>query len=138
VHLTAHGDADPDLVWERYAEPARWSSWSPQIRRVEAGPRIVPGLRGVVHGPAGVQARFLVEDVDERARRWRWRVRPVLGVPLPVELVLDHAVDADGRGGATTSLRLSAPSWSAAPLALPAAVLYAPIAQLALHRLVRA
>src|SRR3712207_7069261 len=35
--LTLHttGPIGPDEVWERYAVPARWSQWAPQIRSEE-------------------------------------------------------------------------------------------------------
>ena len=35
VHLSASGEAEPEVVWERYADTTRWSTWSPQIGRVE-------------------------------------------------------------------------------------------------------
>ncbi|MFD5025009.1 SRPBCC family protein [Streptomyces sp. NPDC058373] len=71
------GPAPPDEVWERYARPALWSRWAPQIRRVETGAdRIAPGLRGRVWSYARVRVRFVVERVDEPggcgAGAWRW------------------------------------------------------------------
>lgn len=127
VTLHARGPASPGIAWERYADPQRWSSWAPQIQRVEAStPRLAAGTTGTVH--AGLLARptvpvpFVVLDVDEAARRWSWRVR--LG---PLGLTLEHGVDAEA-AGASTFLRVRGP----APLVLA----YAPLARLALHRLV--
>ncbi|RBY75980.1 SRPBCC family protein [Blastococcus sp. TF02-09] len=124
VHAT--GTAPPAEVWERYAVPARWPGWSPQITGVEfPADRLAPGLGGRVRGPLGVAAPFTVEEVDEAARRWSWRV--AVG-PLRVRLL--HWVGEAPGGGTTTGLRLSGP----APLVLG----YAPVARLALGRLVRA
>jgi hypothetical protein len=136
IGLRVTGKAPPDVVWERYAVPARWPSWSPQIRRVVADTeRIATGTRGTVHGPPGVRVAFEVEDVDESARSWRWRVHPVLGgLRVPLDLVLDHAVLAAAGGGSTTTLTIR----TEPVIALPVALGYAPLARLALHRLVRA
>jgi hypothetical protein len=134
--LSARGAADPTVVWQRYAEPARWSEWSPQIRRVSVGAdfnnqrtasadqRIVAGLIGWVHGPAGVRVRFVVDQVDDAARSWSWSVR--LG---PIPLRLQHIVETDANDGTLTSLAVSGP--------LPVVLSYLPFAQLALNRLVR-
>ena len=123
--LRAEGDARPEVAWERYAELARWPQWSPQITGVEAGgPRLVAGLTGTVRGPAGVRIAFTVLEVDEAARTWSWRAS--LG---PVVLVLHHGVEARA-GGCATWLRTRG---------LPPVVLaYAPLARLALGRLVAA
>ena len=123
VTLRAHGDADPDVVWERYADLHQWSRWSPQICRVTAaGTRLRAGLTGWVVGPLGVSVPFEVVSVE--GRRWRWVVRP-----LGLRLQLDHWV-FPRLGGAATELRMRGP----APLVLG----YAPLAQLALRKLVSA
>jgi hypothetical protein len=76
-----------------------------------------------VIGFCGIRAQFVVEAVDEPRRRWSWRVR--LG---PIGLRLEHGVEAAATGSRTT-LRIEGPS--------PVIAGYAPLAQLALHRLVR-
>lgn len=122
--LRATGAADASTAWERYAVPALWPSWSPQISRVEtAAQRIAPGAVGKVIGPLGAGVRFVIDEVDEAARTWTWRVR--VG---PATLRLFHSVDGHGDGAATI-LRVQGP--------MPLVAGYAPLAQLALRRLVR-
>jgi len=126
VELTvaAVGPADPAVVWDRYVHPDRWSEWSPQIRRVDCPDgQIRAGSRGQVHGPCGLTAGFQVLDVDTENRSWTWRV-----VVAGVTLTLGHAVQARGSGTRTT-LDLSGPP--------PVVLGYAPVAYLALSRLVR-
>ena len=128
VTLSARGTAPVELAWERYARPTLWSTWSPQIWRVEAtADRIAAGVTGTVRAVGGLPIRFTVLAVDERARTWSWRVR--LG---PVTMTLDHAVRPDAShapDGSATDLRVDGP----ALIVLG----YAPIARLALGRLVR-
>lgn len=110
-------------VWEDYARPWRWSSWSPQIRGVEVpADRIAPGLRGVVRGPLGLRVRFVVTAADERGRTWRWVVS-VAGTTV----ALQHAV-VGVPGGSMTSLVLEGPAL--------VRVLYPALARRALRRLV--
>ena len=129
VTLTARGSAPAELAWERYARPELWSTWSPQIWRVEASAdRIATGVTGIVRAVGGLPIRFAVLDVDERARTWRWRV--TFG---PLTMILDHVVRPDASrapDGSATELQVDGP----APIVLG----YAPIARLALGRLVRA
>lgn len=107
LSVSTAGSASPDLVWQRYLRTELWSSWSPQIRRVDPdGARLTLGLTGVVHGPAGIGARFVVTGLDPASRSWSWQVRPVLGTRLgvPFTLDLDHTVDASaGQGTRTTA-----------------------------------
>ena len=126
VTLSASGTADVVTAWERYAVPAQWPRWAPQITRVEAsGPRLTAGLTGTVVGPLGVSADFHVDSVEEPARRWAWTVRRG-----PLTVRLRHGVRERDGGGSTTWLAIDAP--------LPLAAGYAPLAYLALRRLVAA
>ncbi len=121
---SATGPLPPPAVWERYARPSVWPSWSPQILRVEcAQDRLTPGLTGRVHGLFGVKADFDVLTVDEQRRTWSWRA-----ATGPITLTLHHAVLAAGDGTQTT-LEIDGPALAVLP--------YAPVAQVALRRLVR-
>jgi hypothetical protein len=123
--VTLRGPATPEQAWERYAVPALWSTWAPQIRRVDyPSPRITVGGRGRVHGVGGLAVDFLVVAVDEASRNWAW----VVGVG-PVRLRLDHGVEAFGDGSRTT-LVVDGPA--------PVVLAYVPIARLVLGRLLRA
>jgi hypothetical protein len=125
ITLRARGTAPADVAWERYAQPALWKTWSPQITGVEVPvDRIAAGVIGDVIGPLGVRLPFVIDEVDEGRQRWTWHVP--LG-PLTVRLV--HWVSA-ARGGSSTGLQMHGP--------LPLLVGYAPLARLALGRLVRA
>jgi Polyketide cyclase / dehydrase and lipid transport len=128
VSLSASGPADPDAVWDRYIHPARWPEWSPQITSVDYPDRsLSAGGTGTVHGPCGVAVSFEILAVDSEKRCWIWRVR-VLGISLR----LDHdvrAVNIDEVVGTLTTLEISGPA--------PLVIGYAPIARLALSRLVR-
>jgi hypothetical protein len=125
----AHGRAPVALAWERYADPALWATWAPQIQRVEtAMDRLSAGSTGVVHaGPLSrptIPVRFTVLEVDEVAREWSWRAR--FG---PITLRLEHGVAAH-LTGSSTWLRIHGP--------LPVVLGYAPVARLALAGLVMA
>lgn len=119
LELTATGPASREVMWEAYADPGRWSAWAPQIRRVEAEGRLREGLEGTVVAALGVRARFLVVSVDPDAGRWSWAIE--VG---PIRLGLAHEV-ADGRA----ALTIDGPA--------PAVLAYAPVARVALSRLVR-
>ncbi|WP_374935993.1 SRPBCC family protein [Streptomyces sp. SM10] len=113
--LRAEGPAPVEAVWLRYVTPARWPSWSPQIRAVRVdGTRVTPGMRGEIVSLFGVSAVFAVESVDEERRRWTWRVR--LG---PVRLRLFHEV-LRRPGGSATTLRIEGPALALAAYAGPA------------------
>ena len=125
--LRAAGTAPAALAWERYADPGLWSTWSPQIQRVDTPmTRLTAGARGTVR--AGLLPRptvpvpFEVLEVDEAARRWSWRAH--LG---PVVLHLEHGVEGDTTSSSTW-LRVAGP--------LPVVLGYAPLARFALGRLV--
>jgi hypothetical protein len=118
------GAAPPDRAWERYALPARWATWAPHIRGVDASAdRIAPGVTGRVRGPLGIGVTFVVTDVDEQRRTWAWDVR--CG---PVRLHLNHGVEPHRRG-AVAWLTMRGPA--------PVVVAYLPVAQLAMIKLVR-
>jgi hypothetical protein len=123
-HLDVTGPATLDQVWDRYVRPARWSSWSPQIRAVDyPEPELVAGTAGVVRGPLGLALPFEILAVDVERRCWSWRVKPPVG-----EMILAHTVTA-AAGGTRTGLDVDGPALLVVP--------YLPIARLALRRLVR-
>lgn len=104
---------------------SEWKTWSPQIRWVDApSDRLATGLTGTVHALLGVQAHFEVLAVDEPRRTWSWRARTG-----PVVMVLHHAVLAGDDGGSRTTLEIEGPA--------PVVLGYAPLAQVALQKLVR-
>lgn len=140
--LRAAGAAPPETVWRRYACVDQWSRWSPQIKAVHTehtehtdhgehqehqehadSRTLVPGLSGTVESVAGIRAAFVVDHVDPDRRAWTWRVR--CG---PARLLLRHEVRATP-DGSSTRLTMRGP--------LPVLVAYAPLARLALRRLVR-
>jgi hypothetical protein len=129
LRLSATGPAAPDEVWARYTRPALWPTWSPHLREVDyPGAEVAPGTTGRVTGVGGVVAVFRVDAVDHESRTWSWSVRSG-----PLRLSFDHAVVAAGPGsahpaGSTASLVTRA-LW-------PVAVGYAPLARVALGRLV--
>ncbi len=123
--LSARGESEPATAWERYAQVDAWPQWSPQITRVETeAARIAPGVTGRVVGPLGVSVAFRIDEVDESARRWSWTVHRG-----PLTVRLHHGVRPDG-DGTRTWLTIDAP--------LPVVLGYAPLAQLALRKLVAA
>lgn len=122
--ISASGSADAGTAWERYAVPANWPRWAPQITRVAASAdRLAAGVTGRVFGPLGVSADFTVDAVDEPARRWAWTVSRG-----PLTVRLQHGVRPRERGGSSTWLSIDAP--------LPIAFGYVPLAYLAIRRLV--
>lgn len=126
VHLDARGPRPASEVWESYADPSLWSSWSPQIRKVEfdrGATRIAAGVTGRVWSYAPIPVHFRIDNVEEAARAWTWDVH--LG---PVKLHLEHGVEA-GAIKTLTWLKISGLS--------PVVLGYAPLARLALRSLVR-
>lgn len=143
LSLRASGPAATDLAWRRYAHLDAWRTWSPQIDAVSTDDgwrTLAAGLSGSVTGlPVRdrplLAVRFTVEDVDEGAMTWSWRVRPTrVLLDLPtwvarlVALHLEHGVRR-APGGSETTLRLTGRAPVVLGYALPALV--------ALHRLVR-
>jgi hypothetical protein len=130
--VSASGPLAPEEVWERYARPALWQTWAPQIRHVDVGvERLAGGETGRVHGPLGLAVDFTVDAWDDDAREWSWSVRPrppvVGGLPAP-RLRLVHGVVAEGSGSRT---------WLRVTGFAPIVAAYLPVAGLALRRLVR-
>ncbi|QBR92246.1 SRPBCC family protein [Nocardioides euryhalodurans] len=122
--VDAEGPLSPAEVWERYTHASLWSSWAPQVRGVSgAHDPVRAGDRGWVRGPFPLRLPYTVLAVDEGARRWSWQVG--IGV---VSVVMEHGVDP-APAGSRAWLRIEVPG----PLAAP----YAPIARMALRRLVR-
>src|SRR4051794_40936139 len=123
--LHATGPVDPAEAWDRYAFPARWSSWAPQITGVSTDAlRVTPGVAGGGRGPGGVGVPFVLDEGGDAARGGRWT-----GRAGGVRLRLLHWVSPGREGGTTTALRVRGP--------LPVVTAYAPAALLALHGLVR-
>ena len=117
TRVEVRGSASAATMWAAYADTSRWTSWAPQIRRVEPLGALEEGMHGHVEGPFFSKARFEVTHVDEAARRWSWRV--AIG---PAHLTIGHEV-----GDGATAVVIE----GAAPLVLA----YAPVARLALTRL---
>lgn len=123
--IAVSGPCPADEVWDRYVRPRRWPDWSPQIRAVSyAGETLTEGTSGVVHGPAGVRARFRILDVDatDPIRSWSWSV-----TMAGVRLHLRHTVEPISSG---TRTGLMVEGFA------PAVALYVPLARFALRRLV--
>lgn len=122
------GPRAPEDVWDRYVRPTRWSEWSPQIRGVRyPHDRLLPSTSGQVLGPAALPVPFDVLDVDATdpaGRSWTWVAR--LG---PVRVRMRHDVRPSPGGGTATGWQVTGP--------LPVVLLYAPLALVALRRLVR-
>jgi len=124
IELHADGPVPADVAWQRYIVPDRWSMWSPQITGVDCADQVLTaGTTGRVRTLFGVSLPFEVLDLDHADRSWRWSVHG----PFGVRLTLHHAVTATA-DGTTTNLTMHGP----AVLVLG----YAPLAQLALRRLV--
>ena len=124
LEVDAEGPAAPDEVWLRYSHASRWPSWAPQVSSVSgAGDPVAAGDRGWVRGPFPLRVPYTVLDVDHDLWRWSWQV----GLGL-ASVLMEHGVDALDVGSRAW-VRIDLP----AALALP----YAPVARLALRRLVR-
>ena len=118
------GRARPAVAWERYAALARWPTWAPQIRAVDAdGPRLAVGRSGTVHVVGGLTVPFVVTAVDEQALTWGWIAR--LG---PVTLTLHHDL-LPAPDGTRAGLVLEGPRLVVAT--------YGPLTRIPLRRLVR-
>jgi hypothetical protein len=126
LSLRAVGTADLDLVWRRYSVPELWSTWAPQIRRVEVSePTLAVGVTGTVFGVIpNVGASFEVVEFCADEHRWAWDV-----VAGPVRMHLDHRAEARIGGGTSTTLVVDGP--------VAAVLTYSPVARISLEALVR-
>jgi hypothetical protein len=124
--LRAVGTADLDLVWQRYSVPELWTTWAPQIRRVEVSePTLAVGVTGTVFGVIpNVGASFEVVEFCVEEHRWAWDV-----MAGPVRMHLDHRAEARIGGGTSTTLVVDGP--------VAAVLTYSPVARLSLEALVR-
>jgi hypothetical protein len=123
------GAAPIDEVWARYSRPGLWPTWSPQLREVDYPDVVVrPSTTGRLTGVGGVVAHFRIDAVDHEARTWSWSVRSG-----PLRLSFDHGVDPVApRSGPVDG----STAWLVTHALWPVALGYAPLARLALHRLV--
>lgn len=129
LRLSTTGDLTPEAVWERYTQPAWWPIWAPHLREVDYPDAVVrPGTTGRVTGVGGLVAVFRVDAVDHDARRWTWSVRTG-----PLRLSFDHGVDASEPGSGHPN---GSTAWLVTRALWPVAVGYAPVARIALGRLV--
>lgn len=128
VTVSARGALPAAQAWQRYADLRLWSSWAPQVQGVRSEATfLAEGVTGSVRAgllPAPtLPVPFRVDRVDAAAMTWTWTVH--LG---PVSMTLDHGVAPEG-DGSTTWLRVRGPA--------PVVLAYAPLARVALRRLVR-
>ena len=124
--LRADGTADLELVWRRYSTPELWTTWAPQIRRVDcSAPTLDVGVTGTVYGVVpNLGARFEVVEFVEDEHRWAWDV-----LAGPVRMHLDHRSESRIGGGTSTTLMVDGPA--------VAVLTYAPVARISLEYLVR-
>ncbi len=135
VTLRARGGAVPPGVGA--LRPARTVAdvVTPGPPRGTGGARLSAELEGLVHGPAGLAARFTAEAaMDEDAWTWGWQVAPRASAawspcPSPSPWITSSAPDPADQNYQLTIAR--------SPLAAPLVAGYAPVAQLALQRLLR-
>ncbi len=124
--LRADGAADLALVWQRYSQPELWTTWAPQIRRVEcSSDRLEVGSTGTVYGVVpNLGAKFEVVEFLEDEHRWAWDI-----VAGPVRMHLDHRSESRIGGGTSTTLIADGPA--------VAVLTYSPVARISLEALVR-
>jgi hypothetical protein len=120
-------DADPELAWALFAQPARWSAWAPHLRGAWGlgEPEVEVGRSGAVRLLGAIPVPVTIVAKDAERRSWTWRVG--------LAVTMEHRVQAH-RGTATTlSVTIHAP----APLEAALRVSYGPVIALLLRRLSR-
>ena len=129
LRLSATGPASPDEVWYRYTRPALWPTWSPHLREVDYPDAVMhpghdrPGHRG------GRRRRGVPHRRGRpQVRTWSWSVR---SGPLRVSLRPRRRPGGPASGSVAGST-----AWLVTHALWPVAVGYAPLARLALDRLV--
>ena len=129
--VSATGSAPVPTVWNLYTTPQLWPTWAPQIHRVDyPGHAITPGTSGRIRGTARVRLDFTIDDVDAKARCWSWSVwipSPIDAAGFRLRVAMDHGVEPAGAGSR---------AWVRLHLPTPVALVYVPVARLALRRLV--
>lgn len=125
VLVEVSSDADPDRVWELYAQPSRWKEWAPHLRAPKnlGDPEVEPGASGSIR-LAGVTPVWAEVTAKRPGRSWTWRV----GLTE-----LTHTVEPRTGGGSVIGLAIRAP----APVELGIRLSYAPLAKLLLQNLAR-
>ena len=127
ISISATGRAPASRVWERYAKPALWSSWSPQIARVECADEVIRSVPGRGAHERGISVPFDVTAVDYDAMTWSSEASTCL--PLGVRPAAAAPGEGHGRRHLDRTSTLSG--------CLPIVIGYLPPAKLALARLVR-
>lgn len=125
VHVEVESSAEPDRVWELYAQPERWREWAPHLRSPKGlgHPEVEPGSSGRIY-LAGLAPIWAEVTSLRPGRSWTWRV----GVTE-----LTHTVEPRDRGGSVIGLAMRAPL----PVEIAIRMSYAPLTRLLLHNLAR-
>jgi uncharacterized protein YndB with AHSA1/START domain len=124
---------DPDLLWRLLATPDQWPRWSPHIMRVTEGHGVPPGPLRIgqalrIHGPWPVAVPARITALVP-GRRWDFDVT----LPVGVRVRAAHEV-VDDPTAVVVTMRAAGPAMRL--LGGPALLVYAPLAELALRRLV--
>ena len=100
LRQSATGPVDPDEVWVRYTQPARWPGWSPHLREVDYPDAVVrPGTTGRVTGIGGVVASAIrpvvarpIHTISPSALSVPFKLSITASIPYRVELRSFNAV----------------------------------------------
>lgn len=126
LRYEAYTDAQPEVAWSLFAEPARWPSWSPHLRGAWGlgEPEVEVGRRGAVRLLCAVPIPAAIVGKDP-GRSWTWRAAGLVD--------MDHVVEPHAGGGAVVSITMRA----APPVEATLRVTYGPVVQLLLKNLAR-